>query len=123
MANELTLSGLTIAFTKSGSPSVSLSPASVSITVSGSEIMDNVQSVGTTEEALLLGDVAAGGICFVQNLDSANFASIRSGTAATNLIRVNAGEWALFRMSGDATAPFAIADTAAVRLRLLRLDA
>lgn len=123
MANELTLSGLNISFTKSGSPSVDLSPASLSITISGAQVMDNVQSVGTTEEALLLGDVAAGGIVFALNLDSTNFVSIRSGTGATNLIRMNAGEWCLFRLSGDATAPFAIADTAAVNLRLLRFDA
>ena len=123
MASELTLSGLTIAFTKSGSPSVSLSPASLSITVAGAQIMDNVQNVGTTEEAILLGDVAAGGIVFAQNLDSTNFVSIRSGTGATNLIRINPGEWALFRLSGDASAPFAIADTAGVNVRFLRFDA
>ena len=122
MASELTLSGLTIAFTKANVPSVSLSPASISITVSGNQIMDNVQAVGTSEEAILLGDVAAGGVWFVQNMDATNFVEIRSGTGATDLIRINAGEWALFRTSADASAPFAIADTASVNVRFLRFD-
>ena len=122
MASELTLSGLTIAFTKSNVPSVSLSPVSISITVTGNQIMDNVQSVGTTEEAILLGDVAAGGVCFFQNMDATNFVELRSGTGATDMIRLLAGEWCLFRLSPDATAPFAIADTAAVNLRCLRFD-
>ena len=122
MASELVLSGLTIAFTKANVPSVSLSPASVSITVSGNQIMDNVQAVGTSEEAILMGDVAAGGVCFFMNMDATNFVELRSGTGATDFIRLNAGEWCLFRMSADATAPFAIADTAAVNLRCLRFD-
>lgn len=123
MANELSISTLTISFAKSGSPSVSATPAALSITVSGAQIMDNVQNVGTTEEAVLLGDVASGGYWFVQNLDSTNFVELRSGTGATDFIRLNAGEWAIFRTSADASAPYAIADTSACNVRFLRFDA
>lgn len=122
MANELVLSGLNIAFTKANMPSVSVSPSSVSITVSGTQLMDNVQAVGTSEEAVLLGDVGAGGVWFVHNLDATNFVELRSGTGAVDFIKLLAGEWALFRCSGDATAPFAIADTASCNVRFLRFD-
>ena len=122
MANELVLSGLTIAFTKAAMPSVSLSPSSLSVTVAGTQLMDNVQSIGTIEEAILLGVVAPGGYWFVQNLDPTNFVEIRSGTGAVDLIKLLANEWALFRMSADASAPFAIADTAACNVRFLRFD-
>lgn len=124
MADELDLAGLTISFSKSGSPSVEVTVAKIEIDVSGAQIMDNVQAVGfAAEEAILLGDVAAGGIWFVQNLDSTNFVSLRSGTGATDFIRINAGEWALFRCHASASAPYAIADTAAVNVRFLRFDA
>ena len=123
MANELSLSGLTVAFAKSGSPSVNFTAGTVSITVSGAQVMDNVQNVGTSEEAILLGDVATGGYWFVQNLDSTNFVELRSGTGATDFIRINAGEWAIFRTSADASAPYAIADTSACNVRFVRLDA
>ena len=122
MADELTLGGLTVAFAKSGSPSVSLTAGTLTIDVSGAQVMDNVQNVGTSEEAILLGDVAAGGYWFVQNLDATNFVELRSGTGATDFIKLLAGEWAIFRTSADATAPYAIADTGACNVRFVRFD-
>lgn len=122
MADELTLGGLTVAFAKSGSPSVSLTAGTLTIDVSGAQVMDNVQNIGTSEEAILLGDVAAGGYWFVQNLDATNFVELRSGTGATDFIKLLAGEWAIFRTSADATAPYAIADTGACNVRFVRFD-
>ena len=122
MADELSLKGLTIDFAKSGSPSISITAGSLTIDVSGAQVMDNVQNIGTSEEAILLGDVAAGGYWFVQNLDSTNFVELRSGTGATDFIKLLAGEWAIFRTSADATAPYAIADTGACNVRFVRFD-
>ena len=123
MANELSLSGLVVAFTKANVPSVSFTASTITPSVAGMQIMDNVQAVGfAAEEVLLMGDVAAGGYCFFQNMDATNFVSIRASTGATNFIKLLAGEWAIFRMSADATAPYVIADTAAVNLRCLRFD-
>ncbi len=122
MADELTLSGLLITFVKANVPSTSFTAGSITPDIAGSQWMDNVQNVGTTEEAILMGDVAAGGYCFVQNMDATNFVELRSGTGATDFIRLLAGEWCIFRLSPDATAPFAIADTAAVNVRFLRFD-
>lgn len=123
MASELSVGTLTISFAKSGSPSFSLVPAALSITISGDAWMDNTQTVGTSEEAILLGDVATGGYWFVQNLDATNYITIRPGTGATDLIQVKAGEWAIFRSSSAATAPFALANTSPVQVRFLRLEA
>src|SRR3990167_2958708 len=108
MADELELSGLTIEFAKTGSPTISLTAGGLPIDVSGAQVMDNVQAIGfAAEEAILMGDVAAGGYWFVQNLDATNFVELRSGTGATDFIKLKAGEWAIFRTSGDATAPYA----------------
>lgn len=120
MANELTLSGLTIAFSKSNCPPVNFSPTSISPTVAGTQWMDNVQLIGTSEEAILLGDVAAGGYCFFQNMDATNFVTIRAASGAADLVKLLAGEWCVFRMA--ASAPFAIADTGSCNLRCLRFD-
>ena len=122
MASELSLGQLNIAFVKTGSPSLSTTVAAITPTVSGAQYMDNVQNVGTSEEAILLGDVAPGGYVLIQNLDTTNFVSLRQATGAANFIKLLAGEWAVFRMSADTTAPFAIADTAAVNVRFLRFD-
>ena len=123
MADELTLGGLTVAFAKSGSPSISITAGTLTVDVSGAQVMDNVQSVGfAAEEAILLGDVAPGGYWFVQNLDATNFVSLRAATGDTNFIKLLAGEWAIFRTSADATAPYAIADTGACNVRFVRFD-
>lgn len=122
MASELSIGTLTVSFTKSGSSSFTVTPAALSITITGDAWMDNTQTVGTSEEAILLGDVATGGYWFVQNLDATNFVELRSGTGATDFIKLKAGEWAIFRTSGDATAPYAIADTSPCQVRFLRLE-
>lgn len=122
MASELVLSGPSIVFTKANVPSVSLNPGSLSITVSGTQIMDNVQAVTTSEVAITLGDVATGGYWFVQNMDPTNFVTIRSATGVTGLIKLLAGEWAIFRTNAGAAAPYAIADTATCNVRFLRFD-
>jgi MFS family permease len=69
------------------------------------------------------GDVATGGYWFVQNMDSTNFVELRSGTAATDFIKLLAGEWAVFRTSADAAAPFAIANSSACNVRFVMFDA
>ena len=122
MANELVFATFAITFTKANVPSVSFSPKKLEVTVTGTQWSDNVQLIGTVEEAVLLGDVATGGYWYVENMDATNFVELRSGTLATDFIRLNAGEWAIFRVSADATAPFAIADTAAVNVRFLKFD-
>ena len=122
MASELVIGATSLVFSKTGSASASVAPASLSITISGDALMDNTQTVGTAEVAVLLGDVATGGVWFVQNLDSTNFVELRSGTGAVDFIKLKAGEWAIFRTSGDATAPYAIADTAPVQVRFLRFE-
>jgi|SRR3990167_5285348 len=123
MASELTLQGLNIAFTKANCPSMNITIGSIQVTVTGNQYMDNVQAIGfAAEEAILMGDVAGGGYCFFQNMDATNFVSLRQGTGTSNFIKLLAGEWAMFRMSADTTAPYAIADTAAVNLRCLRFD-
>ena len=122
MANELSLSSLTISFSKSGSRSVYEKVVTITPTIAGAQVMDNVQTVGTSEQAVLLGDVAPGGYWFVQNLDATNFVTIRSATGVTGLIKLLAGEWAIFRTNAGAAAPYVIADTASCDVRFLRFD-
>jgi hypothetical protein len=76
------------------------------------------QSVGTTHEAITISaDVATPGWAYFKNNDSTNFCDLGLVVAATfyPLIRLKAGEAALFRLS-PAAAPYAKADTAAVDL-------
>lgn len=115
MANELTITA-SLAFAK-GSVSVSLAKSAAQFTVSGTKYYQGVQTVGTSEEALELGDISTGGYCLLINRDATNYVSVRSGTGAANLIKVKAGEPALFRV--EAAAPYVIANTASCEVEVL----
>lgn len=122
MANEVTLS-VSLSVLKSGSGLDMKRSFSGQFDMSGTEFIHNTQIVGTSEEALLMGDVAAPGWAFFKNLDATNYVEIRAATGVADTLRLNAGEAAVFRFAADATAPFAIANTAAVRLEYLILEA
>lgn len=120
MADEIVLS-VKLKYDKS-STSVDMKVADLKITVTGKLFVHHRQSIGTTEEALDLGAVPTGGWFIAINRDATNFVEIRQGTGTTDLIRLNAGEPCCFRMSGDTTAPFAIANTAAVELEYMLIE-
>jgi hypothetical protein len=120
VSNELTLS-VTMTY-KSGKIDRSVSVANLSRDVSGAVMAHVIQNVGSSEEALDLSGVAAGGYVFMRNLDATNFISVRQATSASDLIRLDPGDVALFRLDDDATAPFVIADTAACDLEFWLLS-
>ena len=121
MANEITLS-TRLKRVKNGR-TAERGTLGLSVDASGDQYQGGIQTIGTSEEALILGDVAAGGYCWIKNLDSTNFVSFRSGTGATDFMELLPGEEACFRLSRSATAPYAIADTAAVDIEVLLFDA
>jgi hypothetical protein len=118
MANELTVS-CSLKFAKSGRE-ISKSYSGIQVTVSGDAWVAGIQNIGTSEEAIDLGDVGTPGFFIGKNLDATNFLSLRPGTGDDNMVKMKAGEPALFRM--EATAPFAIANTAACDLEYLLIE-
>lgn len=122
MANEIQVSAY-LGFSKDGNTgqrNVGLRK----FTMTGNLHADHEQSVGITEEALRLGDIAGAslGFCLIENLDATNFVSLRRATGESDFMKIKAGEFCLFRFDADATAPFIIADTAAVRIRVFLLE-
>lgn len=69
-------------------------------------------SVGTSEEAIPLGEVGTIGGIWIKNLDSTNYVQIRTGTAGTAFARINALEEYYIPIGSGVTAPYIIADTA-----------
>jgi hypothetical protein len=108
--------------------------ASVTLTVRNGDVNDNttlncsgvvqttqgkaggIQVVGTTHEALDVGDVATNGWIIAQNLDATNFVELGRDVSAAfyGTVRIEPGEIAALRLS-QATI-YAQADTASVRL-------
>lgn len=85
----------------------------------------NVQNIGTTYEAIDTGDLTTEGMCMLQNLDGTNFVEIGTdgGAALVPFMRLNAGEFAgPFRVGGSVSL-YALADTAAVNIKVMLLEA
>ncbi len=120
MANEGTIKTF-FKFVKNG-VSVLVELATLQFDVAGTNVLDHVQSIGTSEEAITLGDITVGGYARFENLDSTNFIELRQATGASDFCRLLAGDVAIFRISPDMTAPFAIADTASCDMRVTIID-
>jgi hypothetical protein len=100
----------------SGSP-FTAGVGSVTVALSANAMAYQIVSVGTTEEALPLGDVGTPGVSYFRNRDATNYVEIGpviGGTFAP-VISLKAGEQACFRFASGVT-PYARAHTAAVEL-------
>ena len=106
MANEISVTQ-TIAARK----------GSVSLNRSITKILDwatartsgGVQTIGTTHEAITIGaDIAANDWAYFVNLDSTNYVEIGRDVTGTftPLVRLNAGEGAMFRLAQDKPGPW-----------------
>ena len=83
--------------------------------VAGTTPHQTRQVVGTSSEALSVGENGSyGGYCLLRNNDSTNYVEVLS-ESEESLVRLLAGDVALFRISPDAV-PYVIADTANVEL-------
>ena len=119
MASEINLQSR-LSFAKGGATTGM--DAAVSVTFAGTKYRAGRQSIGfVAEELININEVTPGGYIFVKNLGPTNYVQIGRGGVPT--IRVNAGEFALFRIHQAATNLTAQADTADVDIEFLVLDA
>jgi hypothetical protein len=114
MANELTVS-CSVRLNKN-SREVNKSYGGVQIDVTGDNPITNIQNIGTSEEAIVVGDVGTAGYFMAKNLDDTNYVTIRAGAGVADLVKLKAGEVCLFRLAMNG--PYAIADTAACDLEV-----
>lgn len=107
---------------RKGGTLAGLDLGALSITWTGNNSLHNRQTVGTVEEALVLGDCGAGGFLIMVNRSASNYVKVRPSSGVADLVRLRAGEGACFRLDAGATAPFVIADTAACELEYVLLE-
>lgn len=115
MANELTVS--TVVAYEKGNVTIQSLTTRKQITVTGNVLVEGVQSIGTSEETLALGEVATplAGYAWFYNTDATNYVEIGNATGAYQ-IKLKAGEPAVLRLDGWAGI-YAKANTAAVLLQ------
>jgi hypothetical protein len=96
-------------------------------TLSGnSDIVSITQDIGTSSEAITVGEIAAGSSEFIEltNLDATNFVSFgfeNPAVAGTKTFKLKAGQSCL--LPTPSAALYAIADTATVKLHVKAVEA
>lgn len=119
MANEINLN-LTLSVSKNGASS-SFTVSKV-IDMTGDQFINNVQIVGTSNEALLFGDVSTIGFVAVKNLDATNYVEVFLDSGNANLVaKLFPGEACLFK-PGATNLMFARANTGACNCQVLALE-
>lgn len=121
MANEIALTAA-LSITKSG-VTISGAVTGKAITQSGDQSIGNIQIIGTSSEAITIGDVVTIGYIYFKNLDATNFVSIHDvspAVAGAASITLKAGECAV--IPTRTTAWYAIADTADVNLHVVAIE-
>lgn len=79
---------------------------------SGTPFIRSNQTIGTTVEALALGDVTSLGWAWFHNKDTTNYIKIRNGSGGADLIRVLPGMKQMVYLEPTCV-PYAIANSAA----------
>lgn len=118
MSDEITINAF-LSFTN-GVRSDEFGETGLTFDMSGTDYVRKTQSVGTSEEALNIGEITTPGYILIRNRDATNFVSLRAATGGANCVKIKAGEIALFRLAS--TAPFVIADTSSVEIEYLLIE-
>lgn len=122
MANEIRLRAQ-LSFAKSGRSGAADS-GELTATMAGTKSLDTTQTVGTSEEALVLGEVpAASAHYLIENLDATNPVDLKPATGGTVTTRIAAGRCALGQFGAAVAAPFVQASGAPVDIRIFLVQA
>lgn len=129
MANEVTVGG-SLKYSAS-EVEVSRSFSNIIKSIAGTKrFTHTVQSVGTSEEAIDLGDVSTPGWAVFRNLDQTNYIELKVATGGAIFAKLvpdsdgdGKGGIAVLQLGSGATAPFAIANTAACNMEIFIIEA
>lgn len=119
MADELKI-GASLVF-DDGDSYVVFGKSGLLIDVAGTNYLHHRQSVGDSEEALVVGDVVVGGYFIGYNGHATAVISMRPGTGENDLIDIGPGEIAMFRINTGLT-PYVISTVAAAELEYVIID-
>lgn len=106
MADEITATAI-ILYAKGNIQQIKRTLQSATFDVSGEGYFAQRQTIGTSEEALAIGDVTNCGWFWGKNLSSTTAIKIRLGSGAADLVKISPAACCLFELAGNN--PYAIA--------------
>lgn len=121
MAEQITANA-TLQYQDSVDTTDSMQINDLSVDVASEKFVHAKQTIGTSEESLVIGETTSPGWFFAINRDSTNFIELRVGTGGAKFAKLLPGEFCFLRLGSGAQVPYAIADTAAAALEYLVIN-
>lgn len=122
MADEIRLRAA-LSFAKAGKGAAADS-GEKSIVMTGTDYWQGSQTVGTAEEALILGDVTAANAYYhIENLDATNRVDLKPAAGGVVTTQIGAGKSIVGQFGPSITAPYVQANTASVEIKVLIVEA
>jgi hypothetical protein len=125
MANEITVNA-SLEYEDSTGNELSCESVEVVKSVTTKRAVKLVQEIGTSEEAIDLGDTSTPKWAYFRNLDPTNYIELKVATSGAIFARLDPdtnedgkGGFAIVPLGSGAQAPFAIANTAACRMEIM----
>lgn len=118
MSNEFTING-NLAYADTENADKSLGIVDLVASIASKKFSNMKYNVGTSEEAIPLGECSAPGWALFINRDATNYIELRVSSGGAKFAKLLAGEFCLLRLGSGATVPYAIADTAACQMEYL----
>ena len=109
MADEITLNGKMKVVNSTTNEIAEVRDLLINQTAKG--VTHLTQTIGSTEEAIDLGQLSTLGYALFINRGPTDTISLRQATSASDFCDLKPTEFALFRVSADMTAPFAISSS------------
>lgn len=122
MANELTINA-SLVYSDTEGTKAALSLVDKVVNVTTKLVAGIKQNVGTSEEALKLGDLSSLGFVLLINRDLTNYIELKTATSGTVIAKMFPGECCMFRFGSGITAPFVVANTATCQMDILLINA
>jgi len=115
MAGTNTVSG-SLSYSGGGSSTV----YQLAVPVAGTNYVEGTLSVTTSAIAIPLGSIGTVGFMMIINLDPTNYVTVINGSGGTALVKLEPGEFALFRCAS--AAPYIQANTATCEVSYLAVE-
>lgn len=122
MALEITIPATSLSYEDNENSEMEFEALEVQATVASKKFIRHKQNIGTSEEAIVLGEVTTPGWALFVNKDLTNYIKLLVGTGGAEFARLLPGESARLRLGAGAQVPYGQANGSACQLDYLIIN-
>lgn len=119
MANEIALAA-SASYEDAFGTTAAIDIPTLSVTLGTKKVLHTIQTVGTSQESLVLGDITTPCLLILVNRDETNFVSVKVATSGAIFAKLDPDNvsWCILPLGSGAQVPFVMADTQECELEI-----